>query len=117
MISNDAAALARDLDRAVDALRRIGLRPVGADASAAAASAAALVPTAQAAHRLAQALADAAADAVGEPRRPVPRLRDHALADQVAVTGRELLDALAAGHPADLSAVAAALDDLRRHTP
>ncbi len=50
---------------------------------------------ARAAHDLAQRLADDRADLVGEPRRPVPTLDDHAVADQVAVTGRELLTALA----------------------
>ncbi len=50
---------------------------------------------ADAAHRLAQELADAAAGLVGDPLRPVPRLGDLAVGDQVAVTGADLLDALA----------------------
>ena len=50
------------------------------------------------AHALAQRLADEAADLLGEARRDVPRLGDHAVADQVAVTGRELLEALAGQH-------------------
>ncbi|MQA01593.1 MAG: hypothetical protein GEV07_02280 [Streptosporangiales bacterium] len=55
---------------------------------------------ADAGHRLAQLLADAAlgvehrADA-HPASRPVPRLRDTAVADQVAVTGHDLLAALA----------------------
>ncbi|TDE09139.1 hypothetical protein [Jiangella asiatica] len=98
MISKDAQALGRELERLVRELRR-GDRAVAS--------------VADAAHRLAQALADAAADARGDRRRPVPRLADHALADQVAVVGRELLDALAAGHEADLDAVVAALRSLR----
>ncbi|MBB5786077.1 hypothetical protein [Jiangella mangrovi] len=102
MISNDAAGLARELDLVGRDLRRRRLG--GADAGTV--------------HRLAQALADAAADARGEPRRPVPRLGDHALPDQVAVTGRDLLDALAEhpaeGRPAELDAVAAVLAEVRR---
>ena len=44
-------------------------------------------------HHLAQALADAAADQEGRPRRPLPRLDDLALADQLAVTSDDLVRA------------------------
>ena len=44
---------------------------------------------------LAQQLADAAAELAGEPRRAVPRLDDLVVGDQVAVTGTDLVDALA----------------------
>jgi hypothetical protein len=62
---------------------------------------------AAAAHALAQRLAVAAqgieSRATPEPPawREVPRLADHAAGDQVAVTGRDLLDALAATGPDD----------------
>ena len=49
---------------------------------------------ADAAHRVAQQLADAAARLAGEPVRPVPRLDDLVVGDQVAVTGADLLAAL-----------------------
>jgi hypothetical protein len=49
---------------------------------------------ADAAHGLAQQLADAAAGLDGEPVRPVPRLDDLVVGDQVAVTGTDLLVAL-----------------------
>ena len=48
----------------------------------------------RAAHRVAQQLADAAARLAGEPVRPVPRLDDLVVGDQVAVTGADLLAAL-----------------------
>jgi hypothetical protein len=62
---------------------------------------------ADAAHRLAQQLADAAAGLAGDPVRPVPRLDDLAVGDQVAVTGADLVAELrraaggAAGGAAD----------------
>lgn len=58
---------------------------------------------ADAAHALAQWLADAAArvQPSGRPPvgHPVPRLTDFAVGDQVAVTGRELVDALEGVEP------------------
>jgi hypothetical protein len=51
---------------------------------------------ADAAHGLAQLLADSAADLAGEPRRTVPRLADLVVADQVGVTGTDLVAALVA---------------------
>jgi hypothetical protein len=73
---------------------------------------------AEAGHALAQALADAAADLRGEARRPVPRLADAAVGDQLAVCGHELA-AAAAEHPGEaagraLLEGAEALLDLRR---
>jgi hypothetical protein len=41
-------------------------------------------------HHLAQRLADQAADAEGQARRPLPRLDDLALPDQLAVTSDDL---------------------------
>jgi hypothetical protein len=52
---------------------------------------------ADAAHELAQRLADLAADAEGRARLPVPRLGDHAVGDQVAVTGHDLVSLARAG--------------------
>jgi hypothetical protein len=60
---------------------------------------------AEAAHALAQRLATGAQgiEDRGSPDPPrwrqVPRLADHAVGDQVAVTGRDLLDALATADP------------------
>jgi hypothetical protein len=59
-------------------------------------------------HALVQRLADQAADAVGDPHRPVPRLDDTALPDQLAVVASDLL----AAHPAD-DVLAAAVSDVR----
>ena len=52
---------------------------------------------ADAAHELAQRLADLAADAESRPRVMVPRLGDHAVGDQVAVTGHDLAALARAG--------------------
>ena len=58
-----------------------------------------------------QHFADLAADGAGEPRRQVPALRLHALADQLTVLGH---DALVAAEASTLHAVRATLLDLRR---
>lgn len=80
--------------------------------------------TADAAHRLAQWLADAAARSVaGEDPptlRPVPRLSDLAVGDQVAVTGHELADALSDRGTSSLTApllaeAMARVAEVRRH--
>ncbi|WP_363326460.1 hypothetical protein [Haloactinopolyspora sp.] len=68
---------------------------------------------ADAVHQLAQRLADAAADARGEPRRPVPRLADHALADQLQVVARELSEAVRDTGAVDIDAVRRSVDDVR----
>jgi hypothetical protein len=54
-----------------------------------------------------QRIADLGADGEGRPRRPVPRLADTALADQLAVV---VDDVLRAGDPRCVRAVA---DELR----
>ena len=81
--------LAREVTRLADRLRsltdvRLGrpLPPYGSRADAA--------------HAVAQLMADAAATLAGEPRRTVPRLNDFAVADQVAVTGTDLVTAATA---------------------
>ena len=74
---------------------------------------------ADAAHALAQWLADAAgrlADPTAPPR-PVPRLSDLSVGDQVAVTGGDLVEAVAVTGAADVAAEAAdRLAALRRAT-
>ena len=67
---------------------------------------------ADAARALAQDLADRAAVLVGGPPRPLPRLPDLAVGDQVAVTGTDLVLA-AAGHPDPGGLVAAAVERCR----
>lgn len=57
-----------------------------------------------------QRVADLGADAEGRPRRPVPRLADTTLADQLAVL---VDDVLRSGDPAAVAAVAAELSALR----
>ena len=99
------------LRRTVDRLRTLGLARLGASFEP--------EPTrADAAHRVAQRLADAAADLEGLERRPVPRLADSAVGDQVAVTGHDLLAAAAAADAVEGEAACAAaaelLLDLRR---
>jgi hypothetical protein len=58
-----------------------------------------------------QRLADLAADVEGQPRRSVPALAPHALADQALVLGHDLL---ATGDPAGLAAGTDLLTGLRR---
>ena len=94
----------RELRRVTDRLRTLGLarldRP-GQDGRSPAALG----------HQTAQALADLAADAVGRGRRTVPVLPVHALADQVGVTG---LDLLAEGDEQAVRAGVERLVQLRR---
>jgi len=66
---------------------------------------------AAAARAMAQCLADQAADNGGWPRREVPDVGDAAVGDQLAVTGRDLLD-LGPGDDV-LAGAAADLRDLR----
>jgi hypothetical protein len=99
-----------DLRRTVDRLRGMGLARLAAGFEP--------EPTrADAARVVAQRLADLAAEVAGEPVRGVPRLGDHAVGDQVAVCGRDLLDASLV-HPSEradaaLDEGAALLLDLR----
>jgi hypothetical protein len=73
---------------------------------------------ADAGHAVAQLMADSAAELAGEPLRPVPRLHDFAVADQIAVTGADLVRAAGAGGPpaslADGAAAALATAALAR---
>jgi hypothetical protein len=62
-------------------------------------------------HGLTQRLADLGADAESRPHRPVPRLSDLILRDQLRVVADDLL---AAGQPAQLSNAADEVNTLRR---
>jgi hypothetical protein len=68
------------------------------------------VPRAEVAAATVQRLADLAADTEGRPRRPVPRLADTVLADQLAVL---LDDVVRTGDPAAISAADAELAALK----
>lgn len=83
--ANLAANLATEVVRLADRLRSLtdvrlsrALPPYGTRADAG--------------HSLAQLMADSAAQLAGGPLRPVPRLHDFVVADQVAVTGADLVD-------------------------
>ncbi len=112
--SDDAAAevYAAQLGRTVDRLRSLAIARLTASFEP--------EPTrADAARGLAQRLADAAATLEGEPRRALPRLADSAVGDQVAVCGRDLLEASstrldAPAVVAMLATLADELLDLRR---
>ena len=96
--------LERELRRVADRLRTLGvarLERAGEDGRSPAARA----------HETAQTLADLAADACGRRRRALPVLPAHAVADQVTVTGTDLL---AEGDDAAVAAGAERLADLRR---
>jgi hypothetical protein len=99
---------AADLERTVDRVRTMALTRLGAAFEP--------EPTrADAVRRLAQRLADDAAALAGEPLRPLPRLADQAVGDQLAVVGHDLAAAaLAAGRPEALDAPAEELLALRR---
>lgn len=74
----------RSLDRLADRLRVVGPRLAARDSEEAARTLARIRDGLQ--H-----LADLTADADGGPRRPVPQLAGHALADQALVLGYDLL--------------------------
>jgi len=98
------ARLDRELRRVADRLRTLAparLERSGEDGGSPATHA----------HEAAQALADLAADAQGRGRRAVPVLPAHALADQVTVTGNDLL---VEGDDTALRAGADRLANLRR---
>jgi hypothetical protein len=61
-----------------------------------------------------QRLADCAADADGEPRRAVPELAPHALADQALVLGLDLLGAPDQRSNAVLAAAMMTLEDVNK---
>lgn len=77
-------ALAAELARVADRLRTFSLDQLGAAGRAG-------TPRRQLAHDAAQALADLAARSSGRAPRPLPRLAVHGVADQVVVTGQDLL--------------------------
>ncbi len=78
------AAFLAELDRVVERLRTM------AESSLAAVPDGEARTRAHAAHDMAQSLADGALDAMGQPRRVLPRLSDLAVGDQLAVTGHDL---------------------------
>jgi hypothetical protein len=98
------AVLDRELGRAVTRLRGLSLERLQRPDDQG-------VTPASRTHRCAQRLADLAADAAGRPRRPVPVLAAHGVADQLTVTAH---DVLADGDDAAVAAAAAALTALRR---
>jgi hypothetical protein len=88
--ANLAANLATEVVRLADRLRSLTdvrlarpLPPYGSRADAG--------------HAVAQLMADSAAELSGEPQRPVPRLHDFAVADQIAVTGADLVRVAGSG--------------------
>jgi glycine/D-amino acid oxidase-like deaminating enzyme len=83
--------LETQLGRTMDRLRTLGVARLGASFEPEA-------TRAEAARRVAQRLADLAAELEGCEPRTVPTLADAAVGDQVAVCGRDLLSAIAAGH-------------------
>lgn len=74
-----------ELDRLVRRVAALGPARLGAVPADGSETAATVV------HRFVQRLADAAASVEPGPSRQVPRLADHASADQLAVLSRELL--------------------------
>jgi hypothetical protein len=98
------AVLDRELGRAVTRLRGLSLERLQRPDDQG-------VTPARWTHGCAQRLADLAADSAGRPRRPVPVLAAHGVADQLAVTAH---DVLAEGDDAAVAAAAAALTALRR---
>ncbi len=99
----DPYEVLRAAERLADRLRMLGPR------WAARSHAADAQPVAAVREAL-QQLADLGARAEGEPRRPVPDIGLHALADQLLVLTR---DVAAKGDAATVSAAARALDELR----
>ena len=105
--STDVERLEAQLGRTVDRLRTLGLARLAASFEP--------EPTrADAARRVAQRLEDLAAELESREPRPLPRLADAAVGDQVAVCGHDLLAAVGSGHgvAAVEAVVLAAADDL-----
>jgi hypothetical protein len=100
-VSGSGEDLAREAGRVADRLRVLGPRWAARNVAADAAAMTAVRDTLQ-------ALADLAADAAGAPRRTVPALAPHALADQVLVLAHE------AGVSGVQQAACRLLADLRR---
>ena len=102
--ADPAQAARTQLERTVDRVRAMGLARLEASFGP--------EPTrAEAVRRVAQRLADLAAALEGEPVRTVPLLAVHAVGDQLAVCGHDLL-AAAASDGSDDDALTAAADDL-----
>ena len=87
-----AEELAKDVRRVADRLRSLSGPRLAADCPP-------YGTVADAGRTAAAALAAAACALAGAEPRPLPRLGDFAVGDQVAVTGRDLLDALSAAGP------------------
>ena len=87
-----AEELAKDVRRVADRLRSLSAPRLAADCPP-------YGTVADAGRTAAAALAAAACALAGGLPRPLPRLGDFAVGDQVAVTGRDLLDALSAADP------------------
>ncbi|MBI1378151.1 MAG: hypothetical protein GC157_11810 [Frankiales bacterium] len=113
--ADPAQAARTQLERTVDRVRAMGLARLEASFEP--------EPTrAEAVRRAAQRLADLAAALEDEPVRPVPVLAVHAVGDQLAVCGHDLLDAAAGPAATDRAEAARAalveaadvLLDLRR---
>ena len=106
-----ADELAKDVRRVADRLRTLTAPRLAADCPP-------YGTVADAGRAAAAALAEAGSAVAGIEIRPLPRIGDFAVGDQVAVTGQDLLDALAAADPAQLppEAMRAAevLTDVRR---
>jgi hypothetical protein len=102
------ATLGAELDRLVLRVAALGparlgrLLPDGAETRA------------TAVHHFAQRIADAVARAEGEPARRVPRLADHASADQLAVLTRDLLEVAARLPEATAADLSRSAGELRR---
>jgi hypothetical protein len=115
---SDAASLARELlprlrrwDSASWSVPAVRPGPSGAGTRTAGSASRSGRPTrADVAAGVLQRLADAGADAEGQPRRPVPRLADVNLADQLTVM---VEDILRTGDPAALRIAATELAALR----
>lgn len=87
MAGDAVEQLAGEVERLVGRLRALSPSRLGQPAPPHA-------TRADAARRVAQLLADAALAVEGAAARPLPRVPDHAVADQVAVTGHDLVAAL-----------------------
>jgi hypothetical protein len=102
------AELGRELDRAIERLRTFGLARLRAPHCGGRRT------VAESAHELAQLLADATARLEGRPEHLVPRLADHAAADQLAVLARDLVGAATRGAGELTSELRQAVIEFRR---
>jgi hypothetical protein len=106
------------LDRVAADVRRVADRLRSLSAARLAAPCPPYGSVADAGRAAAAALADASCALAGLEQRSLPRLGDFAVGDQVAVTGRDLLDALTAAGgdaaPGEAARAADVLADVRR---